>query len=336
MIALVDAVSCYAHMEKGFDVSLRNKLVCVVSNNDGAIVALCPIAKRLGIPKFAPLFKVKDLIRKHNVVVRSSNYELYADISAKMMQVIGHLADEQYVYSIDECFLEFENYEKIIDNWYEYGHKIRRAVYQQTRMPVGVGFGAILTLSKAANHAAKKLSGYVGVAVIDNEVQRIGILKRMATTDVWGIGSRLGKHLDMMDIKSAYQLCAQDPKLMRNAFSVVVQRTVTELQGVKCLSWDMTPPIKKEIFSTRSFGTRITDPAPLRAALAPHSSIITKKARDQGSLLKRIMVFAASSPHDNRPYSKSIRVEFPVPTDNTLAVVQAISSAVASLYVPGV
>ncbi len=323
-------------MEKAYDPSIRKRPVCVVSNNDGAIVAMCPIAKRLGIPKFSPLFKVRDLLHKHNVVVRSSNYELYADISAKMMNVIGQFSDTQYIYSIDECFLSFDNHSSLIKSWYDYGHKIRRAVYKQTKMPVGVGFGPNLTLSKAANHAAKKLSGYDGVAVMDNDAHRLSILKRMATTDVWGIGSRLGKRLDIMDIHTGYQLGIQDPKRMRKCFSVVVERTVNELKGIRCLSWDLTPPAKKEIFSTRSFGKRITEPAPLIAALASHGNTITRKARKQGSLIKRIMVFASSSPHDNTPYSKSIRIEFPMATDNTLVIVQAISASVANLYVPGV
>ena len=158
MYALVDAVSYYASAEKVFDPSIRNKPVVVLTNNDGCICAVDPIARRLGVPKFVPYFQIKHFLEKHNVVIRSSNYELYADLSDKMMNVIGRFCDNQYVYSIDESFLDFKNYNSLIRDWHKCGHEIRKAVWKETRLPVGVGFGTTPTLSKAANHAAKKLS----------------------------------------------------------------------------------------------------------------------------------------------------------------------------------
>jgi len=169
MYALVDAVSFYASAEKVFDPSIRNKPVVVLTNNDGCICAVCPIARRLGIPKFIPYFQVKSLLEQHGVVVRSSNYELYADLSDQMMNVMSRFCDNQYIYSIDESFLYFDHYESCIKDWHEYGQKIRKAIWKETRLPVGVGFGETATLSKAANHAAKKLSGFNGVAVIDSQ-----------------------------------------------------------------------------------------------------------------------------------------------------------------------
>lgn len=336
MYALVDAVSFYASAEKVFDPSIRNKPVVVLTNNDGCICAVCPIARRLGIPKFKPYFQVKGFLEKHGVVVRSSNYELYADLSERMMNVIARYCDNQYVYSIDESFLEFKNYGSVIGDWHKYGHEIRKAVWKETRLPVGVGFGTTPTLAKAANHAAKKLSGFNGVAVIDSNQSSMEILKRMSVTDVWGIGNRLGKKLNLLGVDTAAQLAQQSPRNMRKQFSVVVERTVNELNGISCLSWDEVKAPKQEIFSTRSFGQRITDYDSLMFALVTHGVIVGKKLRQQGSLVKRLLVFASSSPHDNQYYKKTLVYEFPIATDNNSQIASAISFVLSEIFKQGV
>ncbi len=335
MFGLIDAVAFYARVEKVFDPTIRNKPVVVLTNNDGCICAVCPMARELGIPKFIPYFKIKSLLAKHDVVVRSSNYELYADLSERMMNVIARYSDRHYVYSIDESFLHFRDF-TCIDDWYEYGHLIRKAVWRETRLPVGVGFGATLTLAKAANHASKKLSGFDGVAVINDESSRKEILSRMSLTDIWGIGSKLGKRLSILGLENGWDLANQSPKSMRGQFGVVVERTVNELNGVACLNWDEIGQDKKEIFSTRSFGQRVTNEHALKAALSSHASIVAKKSRGQHSLIKRLVIFASSSPHDDNYYKKSIIYEFPVATDNTLKVVAAISFVFDSIYMAGV
>jgi DNA polymerase V len=336
MYALVDAVSYYASCEKVFDPSIRNKPVVVLTNNDGCICAVCPIARRLGVPKFKPYFQIKHFLAKHNVVIRSSNYELYADLSDKMMNVISRFCDNQYVYSIDESFLQFKNYNKLITNWHEYGHTIRKAVWRETRLPVGVGFGTTPTLAKAANHAAKKLSGYDGVAVINDDKSRKEVLSRMTVTDVWGIGSRSGKRLNTLGINTAWELANQSPKVMRKQFSVVVERTINELNGVACLNWEDVKQPKKEIFSTRSFGQRVTNYHALKAALTTHGSTVARKVRNQQSLIKRLLIFAASSPHDNNYFNKSVIYEFPIATDNTLKIANAISMVMTDVFINGV
>ncbi|WP_159820303.1 Y-family DNA polymerase [Colwellia sp. 20A7] len=336
MYALVDAVSFYASAEKVFDPSIRNKPVVVLTNNDGCICAVCPIARRLGIPKFKPYFQIKYFLEKHGVVVRSSNYELYADLSERMMNVIARYCDNQYIYSIDESFLEFKNYGNLIGDWHKYGHEIRKAIWKETRLPVGVGFGTTPTLAKAANHAAKKLTGFNGVAVIDSNQTSRPILKRMSVTDVWGIGNRLGKKLNLLGINTADQLMQQSAKEMRRQFSVVVERTVNELNGITCLSWDEVRAPKQEIFSTRSFGQRITDHQALMFALVTHGSIVGRKLRQQHSLVKRLMIFASSSPHENQYYKKSIVYEFPVATDSSSQIASAISIVLQDIFQIGV
>ncbi len=336
MYALVDAVSFYASAEKVFDPSIRNKPVVVLTNNDGCICAVCPIARKLGIPKFEPYFKVKWLLQKHGVVVRSSNYELYADLSERMMNIIARYSDNHYVYSIDESFIHFKNYGGLIKDWHQYGHEIRRAIWKEVKLPVGVGFGTTSTLAKAANHAAKKLTGYDGVAVIDNVQSSKAILERMDVSEVWGVGRKISKRLKPLSINNAYQLSLQSPKVIRKQFSVVTERTINELNGVSCLSWDEVKEPKQEIFSTRSFGQRITDIQSLKSALSTHGAIVAKKVRQQSSLVKKLMVFASSSPHDDSYYKQAMVYKFPAATDNSCEIASAINQVLGDIYIQGV
>ena len=336
MYALVDAVSFYASAEKVFDPAIRSKPVVVLTNNDGCVCAICPIARRLNIPKFGPYFKVKHLLEQNNVVIRSSNYELYADLSDKMMNIIARFCDTQHIYSIDESFLHFDGYTSLIKDWHEYGHTIRRTVWRETKLPVGVGFGPTPTLAKAANHAAKKLSGFNGVAVINSEQTRQAILQRMSCEDVLGIGRRLAKKLKIMNIHTAWDLAQQNPKAMRRAFSVVVERTVSELNGITCLNWDDVRQDKREIYSTRSFGERICEPTALKTALINHVTTVANKLRAQRSLTHQLYIFAASGAHENRYYKKSFVYKFPSPTNDTCVMANAVSEVFNNIYQPGI
>lgn len=336
MYALVDAVSFYASAEKVFDPAIRSKPVVVLTNNDGCVCAICPIARRLNIPKFGPYFKVKHLLEQNNVVIRSSNYELYADLSDKMMNIIARFCDTQHIYSIDESFLHFDGYTSLIKDWHEYGHTIRRTVWRETKLPVGVGFGPTPTLAKAANHAAKKLSGFNGVAVINSEQTRQAILQRMSCEDVWGIGRRLAKKLKIMNIHTAWDLAQQNPRAMRRAFSVVVERTVSELNGITCLNWDDVRQDKREIYSTRSFGERICEPTALKTALINHVTTVANKLRAQRSLTHQLYIFAASGAHENKYYKKSFVYKFPSPTNDTCVMANAASEVFNKIYQPGI
>ncbi|GAB3000679.1 Y-family DNA polymerase [Psychrosphaera aestuarii] len=336
MYALVDAVAFYASAEKVFDPTIRKRPVVVLTNNDGCICATSPEARKLKIPKFEPYFKLKPYLEQHNVIVRSSNYELYADLSSRMMNVIGRFCDNQYIYSIDESFLQFTGFASIIDDWHAYGQQIRLAVWRETKLPVGVGFGITPTLSKAANHAAKKLDGYNGVAVINDGYSANEVLAKMSVTDVWGIGGRLGKKLNILGIHTALDLKKQSPKTMRKQFSVVVERTVEELNGKICLSWDEVKQPKQEIFSTRSFGERITDINELKSSLITHCSIVGKKLRDQGSMTKRLMIFAHSSPHEDNFYKRSFLYDFPVATSDSRIMANAVSEVLPHIFNDGV
>lgn len=336
MFALVDANSFYCSAEQVFRPEWRGKPIVVLSNNDGCVVAANRQAKEAGVPKFVPYFQIKDLCQKKGVIALSSNYELYGDLSAKMMQVIGRFAPEHHVYSIDESFLSFAHCYPAIPCLLSQGHAIRRAVWKEVRLAVCVGIGSTLTLAKIANHAAKKIPGYNGVCVIDSEPKRIDILQQLEISDVWGIGRRLSKKLTLMNIRSAFDLAKMPPGLARKQFSIEVERTVRELNGQICKQWDEARADKKQIFSTRSVGERITDFEQLHQALSKHAAIAAAKARKQGSSCKSMLVFASNSPYDERPQSFKTTVHFPCPTDDTTDITTAVSKVAYQLYRPNV
>ena len=338
MYALCDVNSMYASCEKVFDPAIRNKPVVVLTNNDGCICAACGIAKRMGIgKKFVPYFQVKDELAAAGAIIRSSNYELYADLSQRMMDTCARFAPHFHVYSIDECFLFYGSNYVPEGGWDAHALQIRRTVWKEVRLPIGVGVGPTPTLAKAANHASKRIEGYRGVAVIDNEQTRRHILTNMDVTDVWGIGRRLGRRLNDSGIQTAWQLSKAKPGLIRKQFSILVENTVHELNGTPKLNWDDVRAPKQQIFSTRSFGQRVTDKSELRQALIAHVTIATSKLRRQKSLVKTLQVFASNSPHDSDAfYRHSMLHEFPAPTSDTGIIAHAVSMLVDSIFRKGV
>ncbi|HHG3324336.1 TPA: Y-family DNA polymerase [Vibrio parahaemolyticus] len=337
MFALVDANSFYCSAEQVFRPEWRGKPIVVLSNNDGCIVAANRQAKEAGVPKFEPYFKIKALCEQRGVIALSSNYELYADLSSKMMSVIGRFAPDQHIYSIDESFLSFERTSKAIPCLKEHGTKIRRAVWKECRLPVCVGFGETLTLAKIANHAAKKIPGYHGVCVIDSEQGRIEVLSHLEVGDVWGIGRKISHRLKFMGINTALQLANYPPALIRREFNVEIERTVRELNGHQCKSWDSARVDKRQIFSTRSAGQRITDLESLTQALCQHANIASMKARKQQSLCRVMMCFASTSPFDEGTQVTRRAVHrFAYPTSDVTQITRIASKLAMELYQEGV
>lgn len=337
MYALCDVKAMYASCEKAFDPAIRNKPVVVLTNNDGCICAACGFAEKAGVgKKFVPYFQVKDDLERVGAVIRSSNYELYADLSQRMMDTCSRFAPDSHIYSIDECFLRYGGYVPA-EGWEEHAKAIRRTVWKEVKLPIGVGIGPTPTLAKAANHASKRIEGFKGICVLDSPGVIRYVLQNMDVTDVWGIGKRLGRRLNDLDIYTAWQLSKAKPALMRKHFSVLVENTVYELNGELRLSWDEVRAPKKEIFSTRSFGQRVTDPDLLRQALASHAEIAAAKLRKQSSVVKSMMVFAGNSPHDKSGYfRKSVIHHFTVPTADTRIIMDACTKAMDRIYRPGI
>ena len=339
MYALCDVNSMYANCEKVFDPSIRNKPVVVLTNNDGCICAACGIAKRLGIgKKFLPYFQVKKELAAAGAIIRSSNYELYADLSQRMMDTCARFAPDINVYSIDECFLYYGKQAKAPAlGWEALAAQIRHTVWREVRLPICVGVGPTPTLAKAANHAAKKVEGFAGIAILDNKDAQKVVLSQMAVTDVWGIGSRLGKRLNAMGVHSAWQLANRNPTQIRKDFSILVENTVRELNGEVRHSWDSVRSDKKEIYSTRSFGQRINEYNELRSALASHAEVVSAKLRKQKSLATSMTMFATSSPHDEEGYFKRSHFHrFTTATNDSRNIVRVTEEAMAHLFKAGV
>ncbi|ELA8176801.1 Y-family DNA polymerase [Vibrio alginolyticus] len=342
MIALVDADAFYCNCETVFKPEWRGKPIAVLSNNDGCVVACNRMAKQAGVQKFKPLFEqpvVQSTGKRDSpgTIFLSCNYELYADLSAKMMDVIGQFCPDQLIYSVDECFLDFKNCMKAIPNLLDHITNIRRNVWKQCRLPVSIGAAETLTLSKVASRIAKSSPHFNGVCIIENEHDRRKYLKSLHVSEVWGIGRQLQVHLKHMGIDNALQLADSDPGRMRRAFNVEMERTIRELNGIKAKAWNHNEVSKKQIFSTRSLGERITQKIFLQQALAKHAAIASAKAREQKSLASVMLVFASTSAFDKTEhYSKRIIVRFEHPTADSDKVTAAATRAAKEIFKEGI
>lgn len=330
MFALIDGISFYASCEQVFRPDLRLAGCCVLSNNDGSVVALNRQAKEAGLKKFEPYFKQKHIIERNHIHVFSSNYELYGDLSSKMMSIIEEYGDRHFVYSIDESFI----FKRNIKDWFSYARNIRRRIWKELRLPVGVGVGSNLTLCKLANHCAKKVDGYRGIAIIDSEHSRKSMLEKCKVEDVWGIGRKLSQKFKALGVSSALELSLYPPKLARQHFNVNVERTIRELNGEQCLSWDDNVEKKKQIFSTRSFGQKISCREELKQALVNHAVNVSTKARKQNSHIAQLIVFASSCPFDDRqrPFNASATIAFPEPVIDPTLIANRINDYIGRIF----
>jgi DNA polymerase V len=332
MFCLCDATSFYASCEVIFRPDLRGKPVCVASNNDGFIVARSPEAKKLGVPDLEPLFKVKHLLEKHNVTVFSSNYPLYGDISKRIMDTLRDFSPSVEVYSIDEMFLDLAG---IPQPWPEYGQEIKNRLWNEIRMPVGVGIAPTKTLAKLANHAAKKIPKLAGVCVLDTPEKWRWLQSRIPTRKIWGIGERFSTRLSAMGIHTALDLASADPKWIRRRFNVCLERTIEELNGHPCIELEEQPPAKKQIYCTRSFGFHTTDLTHVLQAVSLYTSRAAEKLRAQNHMVKCLHVFMNSSPFKPNYRSDSTVALMPYPTNDTRIIIATAVNAARRIFRPG-
>lgn len=332
MFALVDCNSCYASCEQIFRPELRGKPVVVLSNNDGFIVARSKEAKLLGLGDLQPFFKVEHILKQHNVAIFSSNYPLYGDISHRVMTTLKTFSPEVEVYSIDEMFLNFEGMSWDLK---DYGQQIKDKLWQDIRMPVGVGIGPSKTLSKLASRAAKTIPKCNGVCVLDELHKWQWLQKRLPVIQVWGVGKRLAKRLERFNIHSVYDLAQADAKTLRREVSVNLERTINELNGIACYPLEEQPPAKKQIYCTRSFGKKLTELLPIKQAVAVYASRAAEKLRAQNSLVQSIQVFLNTSPFESGYVSRSIVCQTPFPTNDSREIVTSALQGLASIYQPG-
>ena len=331
MFALVDCNSCYASCEQIFRPDLRHKPVVVLSNNDGVIVARSQEAKRLNINELQPYFQQKDLLKKHNVAVFSSNYELYGDISQRVMNILQEYGQVE-IYSIDEAFIDFSDLAHI--NSKHYGAAIKSRLYQDVKMPVCVGVAKSKTLAKQAKHIAKRSRKLKGVCVLEKQSTVNTALQRIACDKIWGIGRRLSQRLAAINIHTAYQLAHADPKKIRQQFSVNVERTVRELNGEACIELEHVED-KKHIVCSRSFGHKVSSQHELAQAVSQYASRACVKLRKQQSLCRAISVQVLTGRYCQNPYSNGITLGLIQPSDDSRDIMSSAKAGLERIYKPG-
>ncbi|HSI22640.1 MAG TPA: translesion error-prone DNA polymerase V subunit UmuC [Methylophilaceae bacterium] len=335
--ALADANSFYASAEKVFRPDLEGKPIVVLSNNDGCVIAQSKEAKAvLDIHMARPWFELEEEAKKHGVVVFSSNYELYADMSNRFMQTLRQFAPRQEVYSIDESFLEMTGIKR---NLTEYGQEIKAAVKQWAKLPICVGFGHSKTLAKLANHCAKKQPAWEGVcdltALPEHELN--AILEKLPVSTVWGVGRRLEARLNKVGVMDVLRLKRADPKRIRDHFGVLLERTIKELNGECWLELDEIVAESKQVMSSRSFGARVTGLDDLSQAISFHAANAAQRMRKQGLSANAVLVFIQNSPFDQAEYyGNSLSVALPAPIDCTLQINRAALWLLKQVYKPDV
>ncbi|KFX11046.1 translesion error-prone DNA polymerase V subunit UmuC [Pectobacterium atrosepticum] len=335
MFLLADVNSMYASVEQLFRPDLTGKPVIVLSNNDGAIVALNRQAKDLGIKRGLPFFQAKPLIERHHVACFSSNYSLYGDFSARVMSVLESLAPEIFVYSIDEAFLRIDGIEAS-EPLAAYGQRVRATVLQQTGLTCGIGIAQTLTLAKLANHAAKHWPATGGVVDLSDRVRQRKLMALLPVDEVWGVGRRLSVKLTAMGVKTALQLADANVQLIKKTFGVVLERTVRELNGVPCISVEELPA-KQQIVCNRSFGLRITAYDDMRQAICQYAERAAEKLRLEHQYCRHISVFIKTSPFAvKEPYYGNLASQYlAIPTQDTRDVIAAAVKALDTIWNDG-
>ena len=336
--ALIDGNNFYVSCERVFQPRLEGRPVVVLSNNDGCAVSRSAEAKALGIKMAVPWFQMKDMAEKHGIVALSSNYALYADMSNRMMSVLAQFSPDQEIYSIDECFLGLDGLEHY--DLMAYGQEIRKRVKQWVGIPVCVGFAPTKTLAKMANNCAKK--GYAGTnGVCDfgrmSDAELSGILSKVGIREIWGVGAQLTEKLTQRGIANVEALRTADAKILRREFSVVLERTIAELNGIPCIDMEDAEPNKQQIMSSRSFGEYVTELEPLQAAVASFIAIAAEKLRSQNSVAGMVNVYIRTNvfSKDAKQYQPSVTLPIPVPTSDTLELTRIALTGLKGIYKKG-
>lgn len=333
-VALVDCNNFYVSCERVFQPDLRGKPVVVLSNNDGCVIARSNEAKALGIAMGEPWHLCRRRIDTAGVIVRSSNYALYGDMSARVMRVLTGFAAEIEIYSIDEAFLGLSGFEARL---VEQARGLRRTVLCWTGIPVSVGIAPTKTLAKVANRRAKADPACGGVCVLTEAAAIDAELAGMALTDLWGVAARLAARLHELGIADPLALKQADPRFLRQRFGVVLERLVRELRGVPCLALEEIAPERKSLIVSRSFGRPVASRRELSEAVAAFTVRAAEKMRRQALAASRLMVFAHTDrfrPADPQ-YDAMQPAALPVATADTGRLIRAALGALTVLYRPG-
>ena len=319
-LALVDCNNFYVSCERLFRPDLAGVPMVVLSNNDGCVVSRSNEAKAIGIKMGQPWFECKELAEKHGILAFSSNYELYADLSNRVMNTLSGFSPSQEVYSIDECFVDLTGMPKLR----EVSYAMRQRVGQWVGMPVCVGIGPTKTLAKLANHVAKKHPRSKGVFSYNalTAEQKTRLLAQLPVEEVWGVGRKLTKRLALHGVQTVLDLREAHIPTLRAEFGVVVEKIQRELQEVACIKLEEVQPDKQQIISSRSFGSMVTELPVLKDALSTFVANACVKLRAQNSHAAVIQVFLQTNRFrkDLPQYMPSLAVPLPYPTNDSLEV----------------
>lgn len=338
MFALADVNSMYTSCEKVFRPDLRNKPVIVLSNNDGNIIARSAEAKRLNIPMGEPWFKIRNMSFPEPVYTFSSNYALYHSLSERVMRHIEELAVRVEQYSVDEMFLDCRGIDTSM-SLEAYGRQLREHVLCGTGLTIGVGIGPTKTLSKSAQWASKEWPKFGGVLAISHAKSRRAqkLLSLQPVEEIWGVGRKISKTLAGLGITNALQLANAHPAFIRKHFSVVLERTVRELNGESCISLEDAPSAKQQIVCSRSFGERITDYENMHQAICQYAERAAEKLRGEQQYCRHIAVFIKTSPFaaNDVYYGNMATEKLITPTRDTRDIISAAVKALERIWRDG-
>ena len=327
-IALIDCNSFYVSCERLFNPKINNKPVVVLSNNDGCVISRSTEAKKIGIKMGEPYFKVKELVKKNNVYIFSSNYALYGDISRRVMKTLKSFSDKIEIYSIDEAFVDLSHVEeKEVEN---YGKEIRERILKWTGIPTSVGISNTKTLSKVANHIAKK--NKTGVIYLKENIDES--LKNFDICDIWGVGKQLSKLYIKNGIDTAYKLKTISNSWVRKSTNVLGAKTVMELRGVTCINLETQETKRKSCCVSRSFGKKVESLETLQESITTHCLNAAEKIRNESQITRSITIYIRTNPFDkNRKYySNSVTIDLPVATSNSLELVKVAINGLRKIY----
>ncbi len=335
-IAIIDVNNFYVSCERVFNPKLENKPVVVLSNNDGCAISRSNEAKALGIKMGTPWFKLKAFANQENVTALSSNYTLYLDMSHRVMALLSRFSPDQEIYSIDESFLDLTTFKS--KDLIKYGQQIKTKIKQWTGLPVSIGISSTKTLSKLANHIAKKNASFKGVCNLNvmDEDTLDAWMSHIPVSDVWGVGRSLTPKLNQLGIMSALDLKHADPDYIRQQFSIVLEKTVRELNGTMCIELQDAEEPNKEIMVSRSFGRRVKDKQELIEAVTSYTSRAAERMRKQSSVATSLYIYIRTSPHDDKKqYANGVNIPLFQPSDDTMVLTNTALLGLDYIYREG-
>ncbi len=335
MYGIIDCDNCYVSCERVFRPDLRDKPVVVLSNNDGCVVARSNEAKKMGIKAGTPYFQLAEQFPNQKIAVFSSNYELYGELTGRVVSIIRKEAPAYFRYSIDECFVYLDGMEHLdLKAW---GEELHRKIKRSVGMPVSIGLAPNKTLAKMASHFAKKYQGYHHCCMIDTDEKRIKALKLYPIDEVWGIGRRYAARLEALGVKTAYDFAEHNQTWVKATFNnIVIERTWRELNGEDCVPNEEMAK-KKSICTSRSFNGMITDLDGLRTHVSNYAARCAEKLRQQGTVASIVGVFLNTNVfrEDLPQYWNFQEMRLITPTSSTITIVKAANELLQKLYRQG-